>query len=79
MSIDARIISVRRRADRTDLVLEPRQQAAIAGRRQLSITKNPDYEPQVGDKIWGNAHQCMIGRHEFRRIMLLWDGTRQVL
>jgi hypothetical protein len=29
--------------------------------------------------IWGNAHECIIGEHRFRRIMQLFDGTEEVL
>lgn len=83
MSIDAHISAVRRYANKTELSLEPRRspdrQSGIPGRRKLMITKNPNYKPQVGDEIWGNAHQCMIGDHSFRRIMRLYDGTEEIL
>lgn len=83
MAIDAKIVAVRRAEDKTTLTLAPRRQSdgtlSIAGRRQLFITKNPDYEPQVGDEIWGNANQVMIREHSFRRIMELWNGTFEVL
>ena len=87
MAIDARISAVRRRADKTELTLEPRRdrngQLTIAGRRHLLITKNPDYAPQVGDEIWGVCDQVVISKagkdHKFRRIMRLYDGSEQVL
>lgn len=82
MSIDAVIIGVRREPDKTLLTLAPRRESdgtlSIAGRRQLYITKNLAYEPQIRDEIWGNTSQVMIGEHSFRRIMKLWDGTFEV-
>jgi hypothetical protein len=79
MAIDARVASVRHTPTKHILKLAPSQPGAIAGRRTLHITRNPDYVPHAGDKIWGNAHQVMIGQHEFRRIMQLFDGTEEVL
>jgi hypothetical protein len=79
MAIDARIASVRHAPTKHILKLVPSGPGAIAGRRTLHITRNPNYEPHAGDLIWGNAHQCMIGQHDFRRIMQLWDGTEEVL
>jgi hypothetical protein len=79
MSIDARIASVRHTPTKHILKLAPRERGGIAGQRTLHITRNPDYVPHAGDEIWGNASQCMVGPHEFRRIMQLWDGTEKVL
>ena len=79
MAINAKIEAVRHKATKHVLVLKPRVFGEVAGRRILHVTKNPDYVPQVGDEIWGNAHECRIGQHAFRRIMQLWDGTEQVL
>jgi len=83
MAIDAVIESVRRQPDKTRLLLKPRRdrdgQLTIAGRRELFITKNPNYDPQVGDEIWGNTHQVVISKrgtdHKFRRIARYFDGT----
>jgi hypothetical protein len=83
MAIDAVIEGVRYKTDKTELTLKPRMmrdgQLSNPGRRRLYITINPHYTPKVGDEIWGNTHQVMIGEHEFRRIMRLWDGTYEVL
>jgi hypothetical protein len=72
MSIDAVIVGIRREPDRTMLTLAPRRERdgtlSIAGRSQLYITKNPNYEPQIRDEIWGNTSQVMIGDHEFSRL-----------
>lgn len=83
MAIDAVIEGVRHKTDKTELTLKPRRTSSgilsIAGRRKLLITLNPDYTPQVGDEIWGNAHEVVIKDHKFRRIMRLWDGTHEIL
>lgn len=87
MAIDARISMVHRQADKTRLLLEARHgrngELTLPGRREMFITKNPDYEPQVGDEIWGNAHEVVISKlgtdHKFRRIMRLYDGTFETL
>ena len=82
MSIDAVIVGVRREPDKTLLTLAPRRELdgtlSIAGRRQLYITKNPDYEPQLRDEIWGNSGQVMIREHSFRRMAKLFDGSFEV-
>lgn len=87
MSIDAVIDAVKRHPDKTELWLRPRidngGRATLAGRRRLLITVNPDYAPQTGDQIWGNAHQVVISKHgvdyKFGRIMRLFDGSEEVL
>ena len=79
MSIDARIVAIRHKTNKHVLTLVKRERYGYAGRRILHITRNPDYVPQVGDEIWGNANQCMIRGHEFRRIMQLWDGSEEFL
>ena len=79
MAINAKIEAVRHTPAKHIVWLKPSEPGAIAGRRELHLTQNPDYVPQVGDAIWGNAHECKIGRHEFRRIMQLWDGSEQGL
>lgn len=87
MSIDAVIDAIKRHPDKTELWLRPRIDseglATIAGRRWLLITVNPDYAPQTGDQVWGNAHQVVISKgginFKFGRIMRLFDGTEEVL
>lgn len=79
MAIDARIASVRHTPTKHILRLVPSGPYAIAGRRTLYITRNPDYVPHAGDLIWGNSHECMIGPHKFRRIARYFDGTEEVL
>lgn len=84
MSIDAVIEAVRREPDKTFLLLKPRVDSkgikSIPGQRQLYITRNPKYEPQVGDEIWGNAQQVVINSdHSFRRMRKLWDGSFEAL
>lgn len=85
MSIDAVIEAVIYKPDKHILTLRGRKPFPTAkrldppGRRILHITRNPEYIPHPGDEIWGNSHSCMIGKHEFRRIMQLWDGSEKVL
>jgi hypothetical protein len=87
MAIDAVIDAVKRHPDKTELWLRARidneGRATLKGRRRLLITVNPDYAPQTGDEIWGNAHQVVISKngidYKFSRIMLLFDGTEKVL
>lgn len=79
MAIDARITAVRHEKDKHVLLLVGREKGKKPGRRELHITRNPAYVPQVRDEIWGNAHECVIGEHRFRRIMQLWDGAEEVL
>lgn len=79
MSIDAKIEVIRHKPHKHVVLLKPRYPGGIAGRRELHITRNPEYIPQVGDEIWGNAHQCVVNGHEYRRIMQLWDGTEEIL
>jgi hypothetical protein len=87
MAIDAVIDAVKRYPDKTELWLRRRIDAeghsTLRGRRRLLITKNPDYEPQTGDEIWGNTRQVVISKqgqdHKFGRIMRIFDGTEQVL
>lgn len=79
MAIDARIQSVRHKPNKHILRLVGRLPGEMPGRRELHITRNPDYTPHAGDLIWGNAHECKIGRHSFRRIMQLHDGSEEVL
>lgn len=83
MAIDAVIEVVHRQSDMTRLLLKPRRdrdgQLTIAGQRELLITKNPAYEPQVGDQIWGNTHQVKIRGHDFRRIMRVYGDRFEVL
>ena len=77
MSIDAVIQGVRRMPDKSLLLLRGRQAGERPGRRLLYVTRNPGYEPQVGDEIWGDTQKCLIGEHVFWRIMKLYDGTFQ--
>lgn len=79
MSIDARIQAVRNKPNKHILWLEGRKKGERPGQRELHIAHNPNYTPQVGDEIWGNCSSCMIGKHEFRRIMRLYDGTEETL
>lgn len=87
MAIDAVIDSIKRYDNKTVLLLRPRidgdGHASIAGRRKLLITRNPDYEPQTGDEIWGNAHEVVISKNgidfKFNRIVRHHDGRETVL
>lgn len=87
MSIDAVIEVVYRRENMTRLLLKPRRDQrgrllSIAGRRELLITKNADYAPQIGDEIWGNSSEVVISKnkvdHKFRRIERIYGGGYQV-
>ena len=79
MSIDAVIEAIRHDEHKHVLWLRRRTPDGIAGSRELHITTNNEYIPQVGDEIWGNAHACCINGREYRRIMRMWDGTEEVL
>lgn len=87
MAIDAVVDAVKRHPDKTELWLRPRidseGHSTLAGRRRLLITKNPEYEPQTGDEIWGNTQQVVISKngidHKFGRIMKFFDGDEEVL
>lgn len=78
MAIDAVIDAVKRKPDVTELWLRARigrdRRATIAGRRHLFIGKNPDYEPQPGDEIWGGSGFVVISKggvdHRFERIVM---------
>jgi len=69
MSIDAKIIAIKKKGTEVSLVLGQRTKRNPAGQRELRVVDFDGWLPDLGSEIWGNSGQLYIGdTHVYNRI-----------